>query len=221
VRRLTASARSRIRVSRQRTSSRRSRCSRDGTTPPLTYPDPAGEFYGYERKRIAAWYPVEVESGTKELVTGMVRATTAVLALQAGEYVVGRADAVELYAAIIGDEWSEYLQTLYGRCKRQWQYRVPVDRRDRALLQELCHRTLDFENHYFALYRTYLLGPLASSESGDCLFAAEQLCRVVYLDETIMARLRFLAGSTDGKLQEAAVRELRMRLGSAVPPRGV
>ena len=156
---------------------------------PLDYPDPDGEFYGYDRKRIAEWYPADVERGTKELVTAMARIATAILAVRAGAYVARKEEAIRLYAEIVGGGWTGYLQALYEKCKLQWHYRIPEGRLDREELRLLCRQTLDFENHYFALHRDYLLGLLGSSEPGDREFAAEQLRRVVYADDSIIASI--------------------------------
>src|SRR4051812_43215990 len=50
-------------------------------TYPLDYPDASDPFYGYATKRLAAWYPTATEQGTKELITGVTRTATALLAL--------------------------------------------------------------------------------------------------------------------------------------------
>src|SRR5262249_23596333 len=51
---------------------------------PLAYPDADDPFYGYATKRLAAWYPAATTQGTKELITGVTRTATALLALRAG-----------------------------------------------------------------------------------------------------------------------------------------
>ncbi|MGH2505001.1 MAG: hypothetical protein ACRDID_21020, partial [Ktedonobacterales bacterium] len=47
---------------------------------PLDYPDPAGEFYGYDTIHIPEWYPPGTKRGVKELVTAATRIARAQLA---------------------------------------------------------------------------------------------------------------------------------------------
>jgi predicted nucleotidyltransferase len=127
----------------------------DRATFPLRYPDPDGAFFGYDRKRVDAWYPPEVTQGTKELVATVCWTATALLSLQAGQFAGTRADAVRLYAEAVGDEWAPFVQNLYTQCKGQWRYRVPEAADERRELRALCARTLSFLNHYLELSRAY------------------------------------------------------------------
>jgi len=170
---------------------------------PLTYPDQGGEFYGYDRKRIPEWYPPEIEKGIKELVTGALRTATAILALRAGQYVGTKRDSVRLYRECIHDEWTNYLETLYLKGKLEWQYLIPSEQDDKLLLRELCQRTLAFENHYFDLYRTYLLGLLQQDEE-DKIFALERLTHVVYIDEEMVRIVQELNKSGIEEIRQAA-----------------
>ena len=156
---------------------------------PLGYPDPTDPFYGYTKKRIAAWYPAAVEQGTKELITGITRTATALLALQAQEYVGAKSASIRQYRESIGDEWTEYLETLYRKGKGEWQYAVPEHSEDRWLLRDLCQQTLAFENAYFWHYRSYLLD-LLQSTADQRLFAAQRLAQVVYHDQQMRAALQ-------------------------------
>lgn len=156
---------------------------------PLIYPDATDSFYGYTKKRIAAWYPATVEQGTKELISGVTRTATALLALCAQQYVGTKNASIQLYRDYIGDEWSEYLETLYRKGKGDWHYAVPEHPADQQLLRDLCYQTLAFENHYFWHYRTYLLDLLQRTDS-DRLFAAQRLTQVVYRDQTIIETLQ-------------------------------
>jgi hypothetical protein len=85
---------------------------------PLSYPDASDRFYGYTKKRIAAWYPAAMEQGTKELITGITRTATALLALRAHQYVGSKSASIRLYREHIADEWTEYLETVYHKGKR-------------------------------------------------------------------------------------------------------
>lgn len=156
---------------------------------PLHYPQPDGEFYGYTQISIPQWYPPFTQEGTKELVTCVCWATTALLALQTGHYVGRKADAVHAYAELIADEWTSFIQDIYGKCGRQWGYRVPDDNADRTLLNDLCRRALPFHNHYLAVYRAYLLQLLQGDEQNAMLFATKRLEEVIYPDSEIMGSL--------------------------------
>lgn len=111
---------------------------------PLAYPEPDDEFLGYTRKRIAAWYPPEVEHGMKEWVTAGTRIATALVGLR-GYYVGSKAEAIRLYGEVIGDMWADDLAVLYGRGKGEWGYLLPEDKADRRLLRGVAERFLGLE----------------------------------------------------------------------------
>ena len=162
---------------------------------PLDYPDPNGEFYGYDTKSIPGWYPSWVERGTKELVADICWITTALLGLKAGRYAGNKAEAIRFYGKYIGDEWTPFTQDMYKKAKLEWMYGIPEGAREQKQLRELCRQTLDFENHFLTVYRDYLLTNLCSTSEDDQLFAVEQLMQVVYLDEEITNILQELQAS--------------------------
>lgn len=145
---------------------------------PLRYPDPDGEFYGYDRKRVDAWYPPEVTQGTKELVATVCWTATALLSLQAERFAATKADAVRLYAEAVGGEWAPFVQDLYALCKGRWQYEVPPAEDERRQLRALCARALPYLNHYLAVYRAYLLRLQAQGMEDDRRFAHERLAEL-------------------------------------------
>lgn len=179
----------------------------DVLTYPLGYPDATDPFFGYAKKRISAWYPPAVEQGTKELITGIARTATALLALHAQHYVGTKSASIRAYREYIGDEWSEYLETLYRKGKREWHYAVPQHSADHELLRDLCKRTLAFENHYFWCYRIYLLERLQGTDD-ERLFAAQRLTQVVYRDAVMIAALDQNARSGSAEVRRAAVQAL-------------
>jgi hypothetical protein len=174
---------------------------------PLTYPDAGDPFYGYTKKRIAAWYPTAIEQGTKELITAITRTATALLALRADQYVGTKRACIRLYREHIADEWAEYLETVYRKGKREWQYSIPDRATDRQLLRELCEHTLAFENHYFRHYRTYLLDLLGGTD-GERLFAAQRLTQVVYKDQMMIDMLQVNAESASAEVRVASTQAL-------------
>ena len=155
---------------------------------PLAYPDAGDPFYGYATKRLAAWYPTAIEQGTKELITGITRTATALLALRAGQSVGAKSASIRLYREQIGDAWAEYLELLYRKGKGEWQYAIPSAPADQRLLRDLCRQTLAFENHYFQHYRAYLLDLLQGTDD-ERLFAAQRLTQVLYADAAVIGVL--------------------------------
>ncbi len=176
---------------------------------PLTYPHAGDRFYGYTKKRIAAWYPAGIEQGTKELITGVTRTATALLALRAQQYVGTKSASIRLYRDYIADEWTEYLETLYRKGKSEWQYAVPDHPADQQLLRELCQHTLAFENQYFQHYRTYLLDLLQGTDD-ERLFAAERLTQVVYTDDAIADMLRANTQAARAEVRAASAQALAL-----------
>lgn len=150
---------------------------------PLDYPDPAGEFYGYDHVRIPEWYPPGTERGVKELVTTATRIARAELALRAGRYAGSKGGSAASYSQHIHDEWSDLPQALYEQGKLRWSYAVPAEAEERRMLRELCHRMLGFENDLLARYRDYLLGLLRSGDADDRAHARQQLRAVSYPDD--------------------------------------
>lgn len=176
---------------------------------PVQYPQPDAEFYGYTQKRVPAWYPPSIQSGTKELVASVCWTATALLTLKTGHHAGKKAAAIKTYSQLIGDEWTGFIQDIYGKCSQQWGYRIPHDSSDRALLEDLCRRMLAFENHYLRIYRAYLLEQLREKERDTILFAAKGLKEVIYPDQEIVDALRAIERSDDDELQQAVIEALQ------------
>lgn len=170
---------------------------------PLHYPQPDGPFYGYTTITIPPWYPPLIQQGTKEFVAAACWTATALVALQAGQYVGKKADAIKVYAELIADEWTTFLQDVYIQCDRQWEYRVPDEMSDRVVLERLCRRMIAFENHYLSIYKAYLLQQLQGSERDAILFATKQLQEVIYPDQEVVNLLHALKDEHDAELQQA------------------
>lgn len=150
---------------------------------PLTYPDPEGEFYGYDAIHIPEWYPPGTQRGVKELVTTATRIARAQLALQAGRYAGSKGGSAAAYGEYLHDAWSDLPQTLYEQGKLRWGYAIPTAAEDRRVLQSLCARMLSFENDLLARYRDELLALLRSGDAGARAHAREQLRAVHYRDD--------------------------------------
>ena len=159
-------------------------------TYPLAYPDPTGEFYGYDTIRIPEWYPPETERGVKELVTTATRVARASLALRVGRYAGSKGGSATDYRTYIGDEWIDLLAALYTNGKLRWGYAVPADPAERRLLRDLCGQMLAFENDFLARYRVYLLGLLGAGDASARAHARQKLAEVNYPDDEVHAALR-------------------------------
>lgn len=138
---------------------------------PLAYPDPEGQFFGYEEVRIPELYPPGVDVGTRELVVTLGRAAAAVVAARGAGYVPTRDECLRLYHDCVGDPWASFLYEVHEKCRERWAYRVPDNEADRRILHELCRRALYFENHAFLiLLDAFPMGLTSSSPEGRPLF---------------------------------------------------
>lgn len=171
---------------------------------PLTYPDPSGPFLGYDSVRLSNRYSPDGR-GFKDLVNGVAWAATALVALRSGDYIAGKEAARRSYHATIDDEWAALIADIYSLCRIRWAYLIPADPRDQAVLRALCARVLDFENHYFACYRDYLLAELLGADEAGRIFAVHRLREVLYSDEAIRLALHDAARSSEPTLRAAAL----------------
>src|SRR3954454_15062976 len=150
---------------------------RERSAYPLDYPDPGGEFFGYDVTRASNRYSPDGR-GLKDLVAGIGWAATALVALRSGSYVGGKGAALRAYQAEVADAWTALLTEVYDLCRVRWAYLVPESPTERAQLRELCRRTLPFENHYLSIYRDFLLAELRGEDRAGWLFAAQRLGEV-------------------------------------------
>jgi hypothetical protein len=116
------------------------------TTFPLNFPDPNGEFYGYDND------PIEGRKDTKLLVAIVTQVAAALVAHQARVYVPSKYDAIILYHQHINDEWVELIDDVFTTCRQQWAYRLPDEKLERKKLRQLCQRVLAFENYFLEIY---------------------------------------------------------------------
>jgi Holliday junction resolvasome RuvABC endonuclease subunit len=80
---------------------------------------------------------------------------------------------------------------------------VPHEVAERTRLRELCRQALAFENHYFGLYRRYLLAELEKRESTRVVSALHRLAQVVYTDEEVREAVRTAGASSNEEVQRA------------------
>jgi hypothetical protein len=146
---------------------------------PLTYPDPEGEFFGYERNGMPApggWNG----PGTKKLINAVSMAAGALVAIHSGQAVVRRSDCVTMYRIHVGDVWSDFIELVCAFRTPETGYAMPVDGDNRKRLRRLCAEMPAFENQFFKQYREYLLAQLDSLDDVQKRWAVEQLAAVKF-----------------------------------------
>jgi predicted nucleotidyltransferase len=122
-------------------------------TYPLSYPQPTGEFYGYDQQLLP---PANVKQhNIKKLVTCVCWIATILIAWQSGKTVTGKRASVEMYREYVNDEWTTFIEEVYEYGNRQWRYLVPQEPKQRQQLRHLCTQVLAFENHYLSKYNEY------------------------------------------------------------------
>lgn len=151
---------------------------------PLDYPDPQGEFYGYDSRLLRLPDGSEVHC-TRDLIRLVGWSATALLAYRAGVYVARKSDCHTLYQAHFHDEWGELLQDVYELCRGKWNYLLPEDEGERSVLRHLCERTLTFENHFLAIYKEFALSELCGDDERGRREVMQVLQRVDYRDDDV------------------------------------
>ncbi len=153
---------------------------------PLSYPQPTGEFYGYDQQQLPPRN--ERQHNIKKLVTSVCWTATVLVAWYAGKTVGGKRASVQMYREHVHDEWTTFIEEVYDRGNRQWHYLVPREPEERRRLRELCAQTLAFEKHYLSRYKGYLLAELQKNDESK--LAAVQQLRNIYPDEECIAALQ-------------------------------
>lgn len=176
---------------------------------PLDYPDPAGEFYGYDwsvKGGTLGWN----QGGTRVLVASIGRAVSALVALKTGRYVGKKSDSVKTYKELINDEWTTLAEDIYQQCKFEWGYLVPEATEARQQLKELCRQTLAFENYFLTVSKTWLLSQLKDNDKKGKVWAIQQLGKIIFSDPEIENALSALVRDADKELNQAASETLKI-----------
>ena len=156
---------------------------------PLTYPDPRGEFYGYDARMLRLPNGQEVPC-TRDLIRLVGWSATAMIAFKAGKYVARKGECHKMYQACFNDEWGQLLQDIYEFCRGEWNYLIPDNLEERERLRIMCERTLGFENHFLLVYKKFVLSELRGADMRGVLEALSVLQRIVYQDEEILTAIR-------------------------------
>ena len=169
---------------------------------PIDYPDPTDEFYGYARRQMRT-LDGTIVIGTKNLVLSTMWIATALIALRARQYVASKLQAVAHYQRWINDAWTLLLEAICTECRMQWHYQVPVIAIDRQRLRDLCAQALAFENHFLAVYKTYVFRELQHANDAIKLHAVQRLGQIRYVDATIPDRLQAIQPTDNMELCRA------------------
>ncbi len=140
---------------------------------PLRYPDPAGQFYGYERygKYLGG---DKFGPGLRIIVSAVTMMTTTLLALHDSVQVGSKQQSIEQYHG----QWTALATTIYQTCKFEWHYQVPTDPADQQRLRELCQQLLAFENDFIAQCQENLLQNLEHERRSVRDFARASLSHI-------------------------------------------
>lgn len=174
---------------------------------PLDFPDPSGEFYGYDRAKVRS-IDGKTWLSTKELVGSTGWAAAALIALRARRD-VSKSNRVQIYRECINDEWTPLLEEIHGYCRDAWEYLIPEGADERKRLKRMCEGALEFENHFLSVYREYLRRQLREADPADKLLAVKCLGQVDFADDAMVTALRELADGAGGELGLAARNTLR------------
>jgi hypothetical protein len=123
--------------------------------------------------------------------------------------VARKSECHRAYQECFHDEWGQLLQDIYVYCRGEWQYLIPVDPAERRQLQEICQRTLAFENHFLLIYKEFLLSELRAEDVEGKLYALWVLGQMVYQDKEVEYAVAVLARCGHTTVSEAAQKALQ------------
>ena len=175
----------------------------EGLVYPLKYPDPEGEFYGYER-----WGTYLGERnfgpGVRSLVTSVTLIASCLVMLQASQPVASKRESVLAYQRYVGDDWTEFVQQAYTLGKETWHYQLPERPKARRQFRGLCAQMLNFENHFLTRCRKSVLDDLTHREKTIQEMALYRLKQIAYSGEDYIMALTTLHAGQEVQLAQSA-----------------
>ncbi len=150
------------------------RRAHSGPLTPLTYPDPAGEFYGYDFRPD----PLHGTPTLRLFVAVVCWAASIVVALRTGQCAASKGEAALLYRAHIREEWADFVGAVDSTCAEAWGYHVPEEAEARRHLRALCRSALAFEEAHLALCREYMMACVHGNSPDHGLWAMHALGRL-------------------------------------------
>ena len=149
-------------------------------TPPLEYPDPGSEFYGYDTVPARPGTP----PGTRVLVAITAWIATLILALETGHYAGQKSQSIQLCKTFLpNDKRIQLAATIYETCKGAWHYALPGDVKDRKWLRDLCRDTLALENEYLRLCHGFIMAQLQQGGTEEHLQGTRILQSVHFIKQ--------------------------------------
>lgn len=123
---------------------------------PLAWPDPQGEFYGYERNGIWAGEKA-YRPGVSNLLNLVMSVANLRLVAEKGEMVPNKSLVPGRYRELFPDDpRGPLVADTYELCRRRWRGALPEAPDDRRALSALCRPLPDFENEAVNLCVTHL-----------------------------------------------------------------
>lgn len=118
---------------------------------PVRWPDPNGEFFGYDRYGL--WLGGdEYLPGTRILLNALTLGATAAVVLETGFGVGSKEESIQKYKTLV-TPWGDWLDALFARCKMDWHYQIPKRKLKRRELAQRLSAAKDFENHLLEMCR--------------------------------------------------------------------
>lgn len=194
------------------------RCSPQTLAYPVDYPNPKSPFFGYAKP--VHMFNGETRIGAKQLVHNVCVACSAIIGFVTAKQVTSGSESVNVYKKEIGDQWTEFLETIYKVCRIQWNYILPEDEDGQRKFHDFCQQALGFERHFLKVYRNYLLKVLHSGDLSQKLDVVRRFGEIIYPDGKAVEALQALEGDADGELQDAinqTIGKIRKVQGGLIP----
>jgi hypothetical protein len=182
----------------------------DKLTYPLTYPDPDGEFFGYDINGIRLNdYPLDdYIHGTRTLIRNLISGAELLVRMRVDCHLVSREHVIVSYDEHVGDEWASILKEAVEQCRSTWLYQIPQRKVDRCYLRQLCQKTLSFENRIVHDCRLHLQKLLRSDSEVKLLHAIRATAESVLADKQARSALNALVEDTRSEIRRAAMESL-------------
>lgn len=170
---------------------------------PLDFPDPDGEFYGYNQRLNLSLYS-EPEIGVKDLIQGIFECILPLAAQKVNRHIHNKEDAFQVFAKECQTEFSDFITEVWQVVRGEWHYRVPTNTTDRNRLRDLCSQFLNLENYYLTQFKQFWLEQIQSPsptkwayQPGDHrIYGLESLTEVLFPDQEIESILKPLSDET-------------------------
>ena len=168
---------------------------------PLSYPDAAGEFYGYDHTKQSPFALTDIHT-TQSWAALVCLITTGLICLKSGAVVWEKRRCALAYKTYINDTWTEFIKAVCWVCFDKWKYRIPDDSAGKQQIRELCEKTLAFENHFLTIVKDWLLSELKALDDTHKQQAVQKLGKITYPDKNVLAALQNLENHDNPELQK-------------------